>query len=160
MKAIFARHGVASEVFTDNGPQFANEKFRHFAKEWATGVRFPPAQLLMGRLLRSNLSIPEHHLKTKEGEKVRVFKEQQKEKLWLWQSNTKPSEDQRQHKHMGSKRDYSKPSSTKVTHHSDRRWSCTVTQSHRSPQQPDGTTRLHTWESIIWDNSSDSTTDC
>lgn len=34
MKATFARHGVASEVFTDNGPQFSSEKFRNFAKQW------------------------------------------------------------------------------------------------------------------------------
>lgn len=118
MKAIFSRHGVASQVFSDNGPQFANEKFRTFAKEWdfkhtTSSPHFPqsnglvensvktvkklmykaadsgtdfyrsllvyrttplecgmsPAQLLMGRLLRSNLPIPENLLKTKMGRK-------------------------------------------------------------------------------------------
>lgn len=34
MKAIFSRYGVPSEVFTDNGPQFSNTKFRRFADEW------------------------------------------------------------------------------------------------------------------------------
>lgn len=34
MKAVFARHGVPNEVFTDNGPQFDNESFKHFAEEW------------------------------------------------------------------------------------------------------------------------------
>jgi len=33
-KAIISRHGVPSEVFTDNGPQFSNMRFRQFATEW------------------------------------------------------------------------------------------------------------------------------
>uniref|UniRef100_A0A3Q2Z869 Gypsy retrotransposon integrase-like protein 1 n=2 Tax=Hippocampus comes TaxID=109280 RepID=A0A3Q2Z869_HIPCM len=129
MKAIFSRHGIAHQVFSDNGPQFANEKFRHFAEEWdfkhmTSSPHFPqsnglvessvktvkrlmhkaadsgtdfyrsllvyrttplecgmsPAQLLMGRVLRSNLPVPENMLRTWEGEQVRVFKEQQKQK--------------------------------------------------------------------------------
>lgn len=39
-----------------------------------------PARLLMGRRLRSNLPIQEKLLKTKEGEKVKRYKEQQKSK--------------------------------------------------------------------------------
>lgn len=129
MKAVFSRHGVPSEVFTDNGPQFSNVNFRNFAEEWnfvhtTSSPHYPqsnglveksvqtvkrlmhkakesgtdfyqgllayrttplecgmsPAQLLMGRRLRSNLPIQENLLKTREGEKVRKFKEQQKEK--------------------------------------------------------------------------------
>ena len=34
MKAVFSRHGVPSEVFTANGPQFSNASFRRFADEW------------------------------------------------------------------------------------------------------------------------------
>lgn len=34
MKAIFARHGVPNEVFTDNGPQFDIKKFTQFATAW------------------------------------------------------------------------------------------------------------------------------
>lgn len=34
MKAIFSRHSVSSEVFTDSGPQFSNMKFGQFATEW------------------------------------------------------------------------------------------------------------------------------
>lgn len=34
MKAAFSRHGVANEVFTDNGPQFSCESFRLFTVEW------------------------------------------------------------------------------------------------------------------------------
>lgn len=34
MKAIFSRHGVPNEVFTDNGPQFVNMSFKCFAEEW------------------------------------------------------------------------------------------------------------------------------
>ncbi|XP_076127486.1 GTPase IMAP family member 8-like [Alosa pseudoharengus] len=34
MKAIFSRHGVPSEVFSDNGPQFSNASFKNFAEEW------------------------------------------------------------------------------------------------------------------------------
>lgn len=129
MKSIFSRHGVPSQVFSDNGPQFANDRFKTFAKEWdfqhtTSSPHFPqsnglvensvktvkklmhkaadsgtdfyqslliyrttplecgmsPAQLLMGRLLRSNLPIPENLLKTKEGDKMRMVKDQQKEK--------------------------------------------------------------------------------
>lgn len=129
MKAIFARHGVPSEVFTDNGPQFSSESFRRFAEEWnfihtTSSPHYPqsnglveksvqtvkrllykakdsgtdyyqsllvyrttplecgmsPARLLMGRRLRSNLPIQEKLLKTKEGEKVKRYKEQQKSK--------------------------------------------------------------------------------
>lgn len=129
MKAIFSRHGVPSEVFTDNGPQFANMKFRQFATEWdfihtTSSPHYPqsnglveksvqtvkrlmgkardsdtdfyqsllvyrttplecgvsPAQLLMGRRLRSNLPIQTDLLKTNEGNSVKKFKEQQKTK--------------------------------------------------------------------------------
>lgn len=129
MKAIFARHGVPSEVFTDNGLQFSSESFRRFAEEWnfvhtTSSPHYPqsnglveksvqtvkrlmykandsradyyqsllvyrttplecgmsPARLLMGRRLRSNLPIQENLLKTKEGEKVKRYKELQKAK--------------------------------------------------------------------------------
>ena len=129
MKAIFSRHGVPSEVFTDNGPQFSGASFARFAEEWnfvhtTSSPHYPqsnglaeksvqtvkrllckakdseadfyqsllvyrttplecgisPAQLLMGRRLRSNLPIQENLLKTKEGGKVQRFKEQQKAK--------------------------------------------------------------------------------
>ncbi|KAL7858896.1 hypothetical protein SRHO_G00140430 [Serrasalmus rhombeus] len=129
MKAIFARHGVPSEVFSDNGPQFSSECFTRFAEEWnfvhtTSSLHYPqsnglleksvqtvkrllykakdsgtdyyqsllvyrtmplecgmsPARLLMGRRLRSNLPIQEKLLKTKEGEKVKRYKEQQKAK--------------------------------------------------------------------------------
>lgn len=33
-KAIFSRNGVLSEAFSDNGPQFSNSSFKHFAAEW------------------------------------------------------------------------------------------------------------------------------
>ncbi|KAL7870545.1 hypothetical protein SRHO_G00080420 [Serrasalmus rhombeus] len=33
-KSIFARHGIPSEVMTDNGPQFASECFKKFAEQW------------------------------------------------------------------------------------------------------------------------------
>ncbi|KAI4905796.1 hypothetical protein NFI96_024894, partial [Prochilodus magdalenae] len=33
-KSIFARHGIPSEVMTDNGPQFASECFTKFAARW------------------------------------------------------------------------------------------------------------------------------
>jgi transposase InsO family protein len=118
MTVIFSRHGVPSEVFTDNGPQFFSTSFAHFAEEWSfvhttssphypqsndlaeksvqtvkrllckakdigadfyqsllvysttpLGCGISPAQLLMGRRLRSNLPIQENLLKTKEGGK-------------------------------------------------------------------------------------------
>ena len=47
-KSIFARHGIPSEVVTDNGPQFIAECFQKFAKDWGfthmtTSPRFPQA---------------------------------------------------------------------------------------------------------------------
>jgi len=33
-KSIFARHGIPSEVMTDNGPQFSSECFTQFATQW------------------------------------------------------------------------------------------------------------------------------
>ncbi|KAK7930380.1 hypothetical protein WMY93_006775 [Mugilogobius chulae] len=73
VKETFARHGVAETVVSDNGPQFSSEQFRQFAKEYqfthvtssprallvyrATPLEhgFSPAQLLMGRNLRTSL---------------------------------------------------------------------------------------------------------
>uniref|UniRef100_A0A3Q2Z5L4 Integrase catalytic domain-containing protein n=1 Tax=Hippocampus comes TaxID=109280 RepID=A0A3Q2Z5L4_HIPCM len=140
MNAIFSRNGIANQVFSDNGPQFVNEKFRNFAKEWdfkhiTSSPHFPqsnglvessvktvkwlmykaadsgtyfyrsllvyrttplecgmsPAQLLMGRVLRSNLPIPENLLKTKEAEKIRMLKEQQKQKQKFYHDRGTPN---------------------------------------------------------------------
>ena len=33
-KSIFARHGIPSEVISDNGPQYASRGFELFAKQW------------------------------------------------------------------------------------------------------------------------------
>ena len=34
MKAIFARHGIAEKVVSENGPQYAAQEFARFAREW------------------------------------------------------------------------------------------------------------------------------
>ena len=34
MKKVFSRHGICDICFTDNGPQFASEEFKHFAYQW------------------------------------------------------------------------------------------------------------------------------
>ena len=34
MKAVFGRHGVPFEVFSDNGAQFSAEEFQRFAEQW------------------------------------------------------------------------------------------------------------------------------
>ncbi len=34
MKSIFARHGIPREVKSDNGPQYALQEFRKFARDW------------------------------------------------------------------------------------------------------------------------------
>lgn len=33
-KAILARHGICSELISDNGPSYIPEKFQRFAKDW------------------------------------------------------------------------------------------------------------------------------
>ena len=33
-KSIFARHGIPSEVISDNGPQYSSKDFSLFAKQW------------------------------------------------------------------------------------------------------------------------------
>ena len=33
-KSVFARHGIPSELFTDNGPQLSSYAFKKFATEW------------------------------------------------------------------------------------------------------------------------------
>lgn len=33
-KSLFARHGIPTELFTDNGPQFSSYAFKKFATEW------------------------------------------------------------------------------------------------------------------------------
>ena len=33
-KDTFARHGIAEEVVSDNGPQFSSYKYERFSKEW------------------------------------------------------------------------------------------------------------------------------
>ncbi|KAK0143083.1 hypothetical protein N1851_018783 [Merluccius polli] len=58
MKAIFARHGGASEVFTDNGPQFSNARFQTFAKEWdfvhtTSSPHFPQSNGLMEKSVQT-----------------------------------------------------------------------------------------------------------
>ena len=37
-KRHFPRHGIPTTVLTDNGPQFASEEFRNFAKDWGFDI--------------------------------------------------------------------------------------------------------------------------
>ena len=46
MKSMFSRHGIPDVVVSDNGPQYASQKFKEFAKEWefshvTSSPRFP-----------------------------------------------------------------------------------------------------------------------
>ncbi|KAL7881434.1 hypothetical protein AOLI_G00082820 [Acnodon oligacanthus] len=133
MKSIFSRHGVPTEVFTDNGPQFSGAGFKAFSEEWdfvhttssphfpqsnglteklvgivkklmrkakdgggdfykalmayrstPLGCGFSPAQLLMGRCLRSNLPVKEDLLEIKEGSTVRQLKEIERSKQKIY----------------------------------------------------------------------------
>lgn len=45
---MFARHGIPTEVMSDNGPQYSAEYFKKFAKEWGfshttSSPRYPQA---------------------------------------------------------------------------------------------------------------------
>ena len=46
MKDVFARHGIPTEVVSDNGSQYKSQLFKNFAKEWdfhhdPSSPRFP-----------------------------------------------------------------------------------------------------------------------
>ena len=41
LKSVFARHGIPKTLVSDNGPQFASEKFRQFLKDWE--IQYDPA---------------------------------------------------------------------------------------------------------------------
>ena len=62
----------------DDGPDFYQSLMVYRTTPLECGMS--PAHLLMGRRLRSNLPIQESLLKSREGEKVKRFKEQQKAK--------------------------------------------------------------------------------
>lgn len=129
LESVFARHGVASELYSDNGPQFSSSEFRSFANDWGfrhntSCPNYPrsnglaessvkivkglmkkaldgkvdflkhlmiyrsaplqnglsPAQMLMGRRIRTNLPIHEDLLTPRGAHKVKLVKEKQKDK--------------------------------------------------------------------------------
>ena len=58
LKEIFSTHGTAEIVISDNGPQFSNEAFRRFAKEWGfihvtSSPRYPQANGEAERMVRT-----------------------------------------------------------------------------------------------------------
>lgn len=57
-KSIFARHGIPEVVRSDNGPQFASEPFRKFARDWnfshvTSSPRFPQSNGEAERAIRT-----------------------------------------------------------------------------------------------------------
>ena len=132
-KSIFARHGIPTQLISDNGPQFSAELYKAFTKEWGikhitSSPHYPqanglaekyvqvvkrimkkakadnkdpymailgyrntmidniasPAQLLMGRKLRTNLPVTAEQLKpaivNPEQVKIKLKLKQQKQK--------------------------------------------------------------------------------
>ncbi len=58
LKSLFARHGIPTEVRSDNGPQFSAEYFKKFAKEWSfshttSSPRYPQANGEAERAVRT-----------------------------------------------------------------------------------------------------------
>ncbi|KAL0149497.1 hypothetical protein M9458_055285 [Cirrhinus mrigala] len=58
LKSVFARHGIPTEVMSDNGPQFSAEYFQKFAKEWGfshttSSPRYPQANGEAERAVRT-----------------------------------------------------------------------------------------------------------
>lgn len=55
---MFARHGIPTEVMSDNGPQFSTEYYKKFAKEWGfshttSSPRYPQANGEAERAVRT-----------------------------------------------------------------------------------------------------------
>jgi transposase InsO family protein len=58
MKIIFSEHGIPDEVMSDNGPQFASEEFRDFAKSYSfkhvtSSPRFPQSNGFIERMVQT-----------------------------------------------------------------------------------------------------------
>ena len=58
MKAVFSRHGIPHEVFSDNGPAYDSEEFEKFAKDWdfvhsTASPHYPRANGLAERTVRT-----------------------------------------------------------------------------------------------------------
>lgn len=57
-KSLFARHGIPTELFTDNGPQFSSYAFKKFATEWdfihtTSSPRYPQSNVQAGRCVQA-----------------------------------------------------------------------------------------------------------
>ncbi|XP_014677177.1 PREDICTED: uncharacterized protein K02A2.6-like [Priapulus caudatus] len=61
-KSVFARHGIAAEVRSDNGPQYSSHEYKDFAKSWGfvhvtTSPYFPQANGLVEKTVSTVKSL-------------------------------------------------------------------------------------------------------
>ncbi|KAK3772349.1 hypothetical protein RRG08_031373 [Elysia crispata] len=76
LKNIFVQHGTPISLVSDNGPQYASRTFQNFLKAAPKTKAKSPAELLMGRKIRTLLPIVKYHRKKNRDKENSFFSKQ------------------------------------------------------------------------------------